>query len=163
MTKQPLARPRSLRIASWLAVSAMALGLAACDKMKEPTVGERLDSAVDKTQRAAEEAKVDAERALSSAQTKTEAAASDATQAAREAGNAATELMDDAAITARVSAGLAEDAALSALRIDVDTKDRVVTLTGPAPSQDAKERATSIAQGVKGVSSVVNQLTVQPG
>ena len=29
------------RIASILAVSAMALGLAACDKMKEPTTGQR--------------------------------------------------------------------------------------------------------------------------
>ena len=41
----------NFRIASLLAVSAMALGLAGCDQMKEPTVGEKLDSAIDKTQR----------------------------------------------------------------------------------------------------------------
>ena len=69
--------------------------------------------------------------------------------------------MDDVSITARVSAGLAKDSALSALKIDVDTSNGVVTLKGPAPTQDAKDRASSIAQGVKGVSSVVNQLTVQ--
>lgn len=149
------------RIVSCLAVSALALGLAACDKMKEPTAGERLDSAVDKTQRAAEEAKVDAERALSSAQTKTEAAAHDAAQAARDTGNSAMELMDDVSVTARVSTGLAQDSVLSALKIDVDTNNGVVTLTGPAPTQEAKERASSIAQGVKGVNSVVNQLVVQ--
>lgn len=88
----------SFRIASLLAVSAMALGLAACDKMKEPTVGERLDAAVDKTQRAAENAKDDAKDALAAAQNniergvaKTEKAAHDAAQAARDAGNAARE------------------------------------------------------------------------
>ncbi|WP_027996252.1 BON domain-containing protein [Simplicispira psychrophila] len=160
LKKTVLHRP-NVRIVGWLAVSALALGLAACDKMKEPTAGERLDSAVDKTQRAAENAKVDAERALSSAQTKTEAVAHDAAQAAREAGNSSMELMDDVSITARVSAGLAQDSALSALRIDVDTSNGVVTLKGPAPTQEAKDRASSIAQGVKGVSSVVNQLTVQ--
>lgn len=149
------------RMGSWLAVSAMALGLAACDRMKEPTAGERLDSAVDQTQRAGENAKTNAEQALSSAQSKTEAAGRDAAQAARDAGDSAKEMVDDASITARVSAGLAQDATLSALKIDVDTSNGVVTLKGPAPTQEAKERASSIAQGVKGVSSVVNQLTVQ--
>lgn len=91
----------SFRIASWLAVSAMALGLAACDKMREPTVGEKLDAAIDKTQRAAENAKDDAKDALSAAQksmekgvAKTEEAARDAAQAARDAGNAARESLD---------------------------------------------------------------------
>lgn len=69
--------------------------------------------------------------------------------------------MDDAAITAQVSAGLAKDPTLSALKIDVDTRDGVVTLNGPAPTQEAKDRATAIAQGVKGVSSVMNQLSVK--
>lgn len=156
------------RIAGILAVSAMALGLAACDKMKEPTVGQKLDSAVEKTERAAADAKVDAEKAMASAQSKmeegaakTEAAAENAGNAVRQAGSSAMEMVDDATITAHVSAGLAKDPALSALKIDVDTRNGIVTLNGPAPTQDAKDRATSIAQGVKGVSSVVNHLTIQ--
>lgn len=156
------------RIAGILAVSAMALGLAACDKMKEPTVGQKLDSAVENTERAAADAKVDAEKAMESAQSKieegvakTEAAADNAGNTAREAGSSAMEVVDDVAITAQVSAGLAKDPALSALKIDVDTRNGVVTLNGPAPTLDAKDRATGIAQGVKGVSSVVNLLTVQ--
>ena len=156
------------RIAGILAVSSMALGLAACDKMKEPTVGQKLDSAVESTERAAAEAKVDAEKAMQSAQdkmsegaAKTEAAAEKAGTDIREAGSTAMDLVDDAAITAHVSAGLAKDPALSALKIDVDTRNGIVTLNGPAPTQEAKDRATSIAQGVKGVSSVVNHLTIQ--
>ena len=156
------------RIASILAVSAMALGLVACDKMKEPTVGQKLDSAVENTERAAADAKADAEKAMQSAQNKmeegaakTEAAAEKAGNAVREAGSSAMEMVDDAAITAQVSAGLAKDPALSALKIDVDTRNGIVTLNGPAPTQDAKDRATSIAQNIKGVSSVVNHLTIQ--
>ena len=38
-----------------------------------------------------------------------------------------------------------------------------MTLRGPAPTQAALERATAIAQGVKGVLSVTNELTVTPG
>ena len=168
MTKNTVFHGTAARIASILAVSAMALGLAACDKMKEPTVGEKLDSAIANTERAATEAKVDAEKAMQSAQdkmaegaAKTEAAAANAGNQMREAGSAAMEVMDDAAITAHVSAGLAKDPALSALKIDVDTHNGTVTLNGPAPTQEAKDRATGIAQGVKGVGSVVNHLTLQ--
>ena len=156
------------RIAGILAVSAMALGLAACDKMKEPTAGQKLDSAVENTERAAADAKAEAEKAMQSAQTKieegaakTEAAAENAGNSVREAGSSAMAIVDDAAITAQVSAGLAKDPALSALKIDVDTRNGIVTLNGPAPTQEAKDRATGIAQGVKGVSSVVNHLTIQ--
>ena len=92
---------RMAYVARWLAVSAMALGLAACDKMKEPTAGEKLDAAIDKTQRAAENAKDDAQKAMATAQRKmeegaarTEAAAHNAAQAARDAGNAARESLE---------------------------------------------------------------------
>lgn len=167
MTKNTNFHSTTARIASILAVSAMALGLVACDKMKEPTVGEKLDSAIENTERAAAEAKVDAERAMQSAQdkmaegaAKTEAAADEAGDKMRAAGNAAMDVVDDATITAQISAGLAKDPALSALKIDVDTRNGVVTLNGPAPTQDAKDRATRIAQEVKGVGSVVNHLTL---
>ena len=50
------------RVASLLAVSALALGLAACSKTEEPTVGQRLDSAVEKTEQAAADARARAEK-----------------------------------------------------------------------------------------------------
>ena len=168
MTKSPVFKRPTLRIAGLLAVTALAFGLSACDKMKEPTVGQKIDAAVEQTEKAAAEAKAKAQQALESAgakveqgAVKAEAAAEGAGDAARQAGNAVLEKMDDAAITAQVSAGLAKDPTLSALKIDVDTRDGVVTLNGPAPTQEAKDRATAIAQGVKGVSSVLNQLSVK--
>lgn len=168
MTKSPVFKRPTLRIAGLLAVTALAFGLSACDKMKEPTVGQKIDAAVEQTEKTAAEAKAKAQQALESAgakveqgAVKAEAAAEGAGNAARQAGNAVLEKMDDAAITAQVSAGLAKDPTLSALKIDVDTRDGVVTLNGPAPTQEAKDRATAIAQGVKGVSSVMNQLSIK--
>ena len=168
MTKSPVFKRPTLRIAGLLAVTALAFGLSACDKMKEPTVGQKIDAAVEQTEKAAAEAKAKAQQALESAgakveqgAVKAEAAAEGAGDAARQAGNAVLEKMDDAAITAQVSAGLAKDPTLSALKIDVDTREGVVTLNGPAPTQEAKDRATAIAQGVKGVSSVMTQLSVK--
>ena len=168
MTKSPVFKRPTLRIAGLLAVTALAFGLSACDKMKEPTVGQKIDAAIEQTEQAAAEAKAKAQQALESAgvkveqgAVKAEAAAEGAGDAARQAGNAVLEKMDDAAITAQISAGLAKDPTLSALKIDVDTRDGVVTLQGPAPTQEAKDRATAIAQGVKGVSSVMNQLSVK--
>ena len=161
------------RIAGLLAVSALAFGLAACDKQpQEPTAGQKLDAAVAKTEQAAADAQRKAADAMSATATKVEEGAakveSSARDAAQTAGDAAAQAVnsakataDDVTITAQVSAGLAKDPDLSALKIDVDTKSGVVTLSGPAPSLQAKERAGDIAKGVKGVGSVNNQLVVK--
>ena len=156
------------RIAGMLAISALALGLSACDKMKEPTTGQRIDSAIDKTDTAAARAEVEARKALEEAQArlkvgaeKTGVVAEKTADTLRSAGSSALALADDAALTAQVSAGLAQDPALSAIRIDVDTKGGVVSLKGPAPTAAAKARAEEIAKGVQGVSSVNNELQVK--
>ena len=70
---------------------------------------------------------------------------------------------DDASITASVSASLAKDPELSAIRIDVDTKNGNVTLKGPAPTASARDRASDIARNIKGVNSVNNELVVKQG
>jgi len=54
-----------------------------------------------------------------------------------------------------------KDPDLSALKIDVDTRNGVVSMYGPAPTAAAKDRATTIARAVKGVASVNNELTVK--
>lgn len=148
------------RIASILAVSALALGLAACGKTEEPTVGQRLDSAVEKTEQAAADARVKAESAMQSAETKMEQSAANAEATAKDAANTAKGAIDDATITAQVNAGLAKDPDLSALKINVDTVNGKVTLNGPAPSTVARDRAETIAKSVTGVTSVNNQLVV---
>ena len=140
---------KSLMLASSLA---MLLALGACDKNDQRTAGEKLDSVVS---RAKEEAQDAAARAR--------AAADKAGEETKAMGAGAIDKVDDAAITSKVNAGLAADKDLSATKIDVDTKNGVVTLTGPAPSAGARERATEIARNVKGVSSVNNKLTVKAG
>ena len=137
------------RVASILAVSALALGLSACGKTEDPTVGQRLDSVVEKTEQAATDTRNQAESVMQSAENKIEQGA-----------NTAKAAMDDAAITAQVSASLAKDPDLSALKIDVDTVDGKVTLNGPAPTTVARDRAETLAKAVAGVTSVNNQLVV---
>lgn len=148
------------RVASLLAVSALALGLAACGKTEEPTVGQRLDSAVEKTEQAAADARAKAEAAMQSAETKMEKGAANAEATAKQAADTAKGAIDDATITAQVSAGLAKDPDLSAVKINVDTVNGKVTLNGPAPSTVARDRAETIAKAVSGVTSVNNQLVV---
>jgi hyperosmotically inducible periplasmic protein len=154
-------RGRSLAVASSIAVL---LALSACGKQNEDrTVGQQIDSAVAKTEQVAKEAATDAKSSMASAEAKIEQSGAEAKESAKQAASTVGEKLDDASITASVSAGLAKDPELSAIKIDVDTKNGVVHLTGPAPTSDARERASVIAKAVKGVSSVNNQLTVKAG
>jgi hyperosmotically inducible periplasmic protein len=70
---------------------------------------------------------------------------------------------NDTAITTAVKAGFLKDPGLSAIKIDVDTKEGVVVLNGVAADAAAKDRATQIAQGVNGVREVRNHLSVKQG
>ena len=125
------------------------------------TAGQKLDSAVASTEQAAAEAKAKAEASMAKAGD----AMKDATQKAEASGAKTASSMagkaDDAAITASVAAELAKDADLSAIKIDVDTKDGNVTLYGPAPTAAARDKATTLAKSIKGVASVSNKLTVK--
>lgn len=67
---------------------------------------------------------------------------------------------DDAAITTKIKAGLFDDLALKARKIDVDTVDGVVTLTGIVGSQEEVNSALRIARNTKHVKHVVNNLEV---
>ncbi|MET0543726.1 MAG: BON domain-containing protein [Variovorax sp.] len=145
-----------------LIVAGCALALGGCDnRAPKTTLGEKVDSTVATTKDAAAEAKVKTEAGASSAGASMKQGASDATQAVKDAGSTVAAKVDDASITASVSAGLAKDPDLSAIKIDVDTKGGAVTLNGPAPSAAAKARAEAIAKGVEGVSSVDNKLEVK--
>ncbi|MGH9314644.1 MAG: BON domain-containing protein [Vicinamibacterales bacterium] len=66
----------------------------------------------------------------------------------------------DAGITTAVKSRMAADDTVKAYQVNVDTKDRVVTLTGEVPSTAAKEQAVQIARSTDGVASVVDNLTV---
>ena len=62
---------------------------------------------------------------------------------------------DDASITAAVKSKLGADST-----INVDTKDGVVTLTGPVKSQTEKDRALQIARETTGVKNVQDNLSI---
>jgi hyperosmotically inducible protein len=70
------------------------------------------------------------------------------------------ETITDGWITTKVSAKFVDETLLKDSNINVDTNDRVVTLTGPVTSDAAKARAAEIARTTEGVTRVVNQIVV---
>ena len=70
--------------------------------------------------------------------------------------------LTDTGITASVKARLLADPDVSGLRIEVDTQDRIVTLTGAVDSAREKSRAIEIAGQVDNVTRVEDHLTVRP-
>jgi osmotically-inducible protein OsmY len=71
------------------------------------------------------------------------------------------EYLDDAAITGKVKAAFAADPNVKATEINVETYKGAVQLSGfVAQPQDA-QRAADLARGVKGVSSVKNDIRVK--
>lgn len=69
----------------------------------------------------------------------------------------------DPGITTAVKSKLAGDDTVKAYTIDVDTRDKVVTLSGRVDTPAARERAVELARTTDGVRDVVDQLTVAPG
>ena len=76
-------------------------------------------------------------------------------------GKTAGENIDDMTITSEVKAKLAAEKISTLTRIGVETNRQTVYLTGTVDSEEMRSRAVEIAQNVKHVSSVVNNLTVQ--
>ncbi|MBD3315572.1 MAG: BON domain-containing protein [Chitinivibrionales bacterium] len=70
--------------------------------------------------------------------------------------------IDDADITRAVRTNLQTDKGVSAHLIDVSTHDGVVVLKGTVDNILAEQRSLRIAQAVKGVRSVVNEIDVNP-
>ncbi|CAM3139834.1 BON domain-containing protein [Rariglobus hedericola] len=69
--------------------------------------------------------------------------------------------MDDASITSQLKYALLSHKATSALKTKVTTNDGVVTITGVASSDAEKSLVTKLAQDVRGVKSVNNEMTVK--
>ena len=150
------------RLGLWAMASlAFVLNLSACDKHDDgKTVGQKLDSAISRTEQAAAEAKVKTESTMVNAGVALKEAAQQAENSGKKTASKTVEEFGDIGITAAVTGGLAKDPNLSAFKIDVDTKSGTVVLRGSAPTNSAREEAGNIAKNVKGVISVNNQLTV---
>jgi hyperosmotically inducible periplasmic protein len=127
------------------------MALVGCNRRDEQGARNSTDQAVASVQKSARDAESSTSNMMDRAKNATE--------------NATTKVGDkvsDAAITSSVKTELAKDSKLSALKINVDTDNGKVALKGVAPSNEAREHATTLAQNVKGVTSVDNQLTVEP-
>jgi osmotically-inducible protein OsmY len=81
-------------------------------------------------------------------------------QAAKEAGRDTGDVLGDAGITSAVKTKMLADTDVSGLKIDVTTKDGVVTLAGNVSTPAEKRRAVQIARETKGVKSVKDQLKI---
>jgi hyperosmotically inducible protein len=126
---------------TWIAAVVFATAVAAgCDRNKPmETAGQKVDNAADRAGQ-----KMD--QAAATVKEKTEQAG---------------DKLGDAAITAKVKTALIGEPGLKALKIDVDTANGVVTLTGSVDSAQNLDRATQVAQSVEGVKSVDNRLNVK--
>src|SRR5215470_9526345 len=69
----------------------------------------------------------------------------------------------DTTVTTTVKNKLAADPTTSAARINVDTSNGVVTLSGAVPTAAEKSEAERIARNTQGVTQVVNNITVESG
>ncbi|OAQ20397.1 BON domain-containing protein [Thermosulfurimonas dismutans] len=67
---------------------------------------------------------------------------------------------DDATITARVKMALIKDPVTKARKIDVDTVNGIVTLTGMVETEAERKKAEEVAKRVNGVRGVRNNLMV---
>jgi osmotically-inducible protein OsmY len=67
----------------------------------------------------------------------------------------------DPGITTKVKSKLAADEVVSASKIDVTTRDKVVTLSGTVGSDAERERAVQLARQTEGVANVENRLMVR--
>jgi hyperosmotically inducible protein len=76
-------------------------------------------------------------------------------------GQTAGQYVDDSTITASVKSKLVADKAANFTRIDVDTTNRVVSLSGIVASPEQKTRAAQLAMQVNGVRRVENNLQIQ--
>jgi hyperosmotically inducible protein len=67
----------------------------------------------------------------------------------------------DSAITAAVKSKLVVDNENIAVNVNVETRGRVVTLSGVVATQAEKEQAERIARNTEGVTRVINNITVE--
>ena len=157
-----------LRVA--LAVALGCFALAGCERVEKTsgngdgTVGQKVDSALAQTKeelaRAGEQVKPALERAGESI----ERGARQVKPTLDKAGEKIKEAAgSDAGITASIQTDYLKDPDLSVFKIDVDTKDGVVTLNGTTDTPTARARAEKLAAANKGVKEVRNQLTVKAG
>ena len=146
-----------------LAVVIAGLSISACEDRSDRTVGQKIDSALQRTKQelanAGDKIAQQTDRAVGAVKEKT--ATANENVAAPGPQTETGRVVSDTAITASIKTDFLKDPDLSILKIDVDTKDGVVVLNGLADNDEARVRAEKIANGVKGVKEVKNYLVTK--
>jgi hyperosmotically inducible protein len=70
------------------------------------------------------------------------------------------QVIDDATITAAVKTKLAAEKLSTLTKVNVDTRNGVVTLTGNVDTETTRQRALDVARGVDGVRDVISNLRI---
>jgi hyperosmotically inducible protein len=69
----------------------------------------------------------------------------------------------DSVITTKIKAELAKEKPSTLAKVSVDTDNAgVVVLSGSAKTQADKEKAETVARGIKGVATVENNIEIRP-
>lgn len=68
----------------------------------------------------------------------------------------------DAGITTAVKSKLAADDTVKAYKVDVDTQNKVVTLSGDVDTAAQRDQAVMLARNTKGVTDVIDRMRVNP-
>ena len=166
-----------MRISRWVILTALlcAIGAgSACTPANEDQTtktADAVDRAADDTKEAAEEAADDTKNVVEEigdktkevagkTADKTKEIAGDIAGKSKDVVSATGEKITDGWITTKVSGKFVDETLLKDSKIDVDSKDHVVTLKGTVGSTKAKARAVEIARGTEGVVRVIDQLVV---
>jgi hyperosmotically inducible periplasmic protein len=87
--------------------------------------------------------------------------ASQVGQKTAEAARVAEEAISDGSLTAKIKAKMALDDTVKALDLNIDTADRVVTVSGKVRTKAEHERALALARETNGVKRVVDKMTIE--
>jgi hyperosmotically inducible periplasmic protein len=119
-------------------------------------------STVDKAEAKTKEAATKTKDATVKGAEKTKDAAVKTGEKTKDVAGTTGEVITDTWITTKLNADFVNEDTLKGSDINVDTKDHVVTLKGTVMSAAGKSRAEEIAKTTKGVTRVVNTLTIGP-
>jgi hyperosmotically inducible periplasmic protein len=140
-----------MSISRWIV--SLSLGLvvigAACTEKETDQSRKAVQDVKDKTKEVAEDAVE-----------KSKEVAADAADKGKKIVSKTGEVITDGWITTKVKAKFADEKLLKDSNLSVETKDRVVTLSGTATTSDAKNRAVMIANGTEGVLRVTDNIAV---
>jgi hyperosmotically inducible protein len=134
----------------------------AVDKAVDETK-EAGDKAADDTKNVAEEIGDKTKEVAGKTADKTKEIAGEVVEKSKDVVSATGEQITDGWITTKVSGKFVDETLLKDSKINVDSKDHVVTLKGNVRSDAARARAVAIARGTEGVVRVIDQLVVNAG